>query len=226
MVKLDHVVYFTAKSPEEVVKEQKEVGKHAVIGGSHENWGTYNALMYVKNAYVEWLSVEQMDIAKGANHPLIEQLLYDDEGWGTICLSVDNIEAFNEELQNKGLQTSGVLKAERKTLSGEIRRWKMLFVNQPVSEQLPMPFFIEWEEPEEVRLKKLRADGTISPENERLEIKKCIFGVNDPAREVSIWSDLLAVGADDFQISLPNVVLKFIEKKGKERLAEVLIGEA
>ena len=130
MVKLDHVVYFTDKTPKGMVAEQRAAGRHAVIGGSHEKWGTHNALMYVKNAYVEWLSVEHLAIAEQANHPLTEQLLHDGEGWGTICLSVVGIEKFNEEVNNKGFRTSGVLKAERKTVGGEIRKWKMLFIEQ------------------------------------------------------------------------------------------------
>ncbi len=38
-------------------------GRHAVVGGRHEKWGTHNALLYTKNAYIEWLSVEKMEIA-------------------------------------------------------------------------------------------------------------------------------------------------------------------
>ena len=58
-MKLDHVVYFTEKAPEEMVAEQQAVDSHAVVGGSHEKWGTHNALLYMKNAYIEWLSVEK-----------------------------------------------------------------------------------------------------------------------------------------------------------------------
>lgn len=226
MIKLDHVVYFTAKSPKEVVKEQKAIGRHAVIGGSHERWGTYNALMYVKNAYVEWLSIEDKAVAEKANHPLPGQLLHDGEGWGTLCFSVHAIEMFNEKLQMKGFQTSGVLSAERKTVHGEVRKWKMLFVDQPISEQLPLPFFIEWEEEEAVRLEKLRADGTILPESAQLEIKECVFRVENPMQEASVWATLLSTNAEDGQLHLPNVILKFIETKERERLSEVLIGRA
>ncbi|MHA6259895.1 VOC family protein [Sporosarcina sp. CAU 1771] len=226
MIKLDHVVYFTKKSPAEVVNEQEQVGRHAVVGGSHVQWGTYNALMYVKNAYLEWLSIERKEIAENAKHPLTEQLLYDVEGWGTICLSVNNIDEFNNSLIEKGFLTSGVLPAERKTTSGEVRKWKMVFVEQRVSDQLPMPFFIEWEETEEQRLEKLRADGTITSTSSLLEIKECIFNVNDPLESVSAWSNLLAIDTADSQLQLENVTLTFRKKKGKERLTEVLIEQA
>jgi hypothetical protein len=229
-MKLDHVVYFTEKEPAQMVAEQQEVGRHAVVGGRHEKWGTHNALLYTKNAYVEWLSVEKMGIAEKVDHPLTKLLLHDLEqgdGWGTICLSVDGIEQFNEEVENKGFRTSGVLDAQRRTADGQLRKWKMLFVDQPVSNELPYPFFIEWDESEETRFTMLCESGTFTSDNEQLEIMECIFSVDDPLRESAEWAILLSqkVGnADD--IALPNVVLKFVAHNGgKERLTDVVIGQ-
>lgn len=226
-MKLDHVVYFSKRRPEEWVAEQQS----AVIGGRHEQWGTHNALLYVKNAYIEWLSVERQDVAEQVDHPLPRLLLHDlqdGEGWGTICLAVDDIEQFKEEIENKGFQTSGVLDAQRRTTAGQLRKWKMLFVNQHVSNELPYPFFIEWEDAEDIRFAELREDGAISTANEQLEIKGCVFSVEDPLRETAEWAILLSqkVGdADD--IALPNVLLKFVEHEGeKDRLTDVVIGQA
>ena len=203
---------------------------HAVVGGRHEKWGTHNALLYTKNAYIEWLSVEKIEVAQQVDHPLTKLLLHDlqqGDGWGTICLSVDDIEKFNEEVENKGFRTSGVLDAERRTADGQLRKWKMLFVDQPVSNELPYPFFIEWEEPEETRFAKLREDGTLSSDNEQLEITECVFSVDDPLRATAEWAILLSqkVGnADD--IVLPNVVLKFVAHDGgKDRLTDVVVGQ-
>ena len=199
-MKLDHVVYFTSKSPAEIVEEQKNEGNHAVIGGRHEKWGTHNALMYVKNAYVEWLSVERPEFAEQADHPLTRLLLHDlkeKDGWGTLCLSVTNIEQFNEDIINKGFATSGVLDAERRTAGGELKKWKMLFVDQPVSNELPYPFFIEWETPEEIRFAQLRAEGTLTEANEELEISECVFAVEDPLRDTGEWAVLLSQKVGD-----------------------------
>jgi hypothetical protein len=230
-MKLDHVVYFTEKVFEEIIEEQRDKGRHVVIGGRHEKWGTHNALQYVKNAYIEWLAVERLDVAEKADHPLTRLLLHDledGEGWGTVCLSVDGIDRFNEDIENKGFRTSGVLDAERRTTDGQLRKWKMLFVEQSVSGELPYPFFIEWEEAEESRFTKLREDGTISSDNERLEVKECVFSVDDPLRETAEWAILLSqkVG-DSNDIALSNVVLKFVEHEGaKDRLMDVVIGQA
>ncbi|MBO1913185.1 VOC family protein, partial [Microvirga sp. 3-52] len=134
-------------------------------------WGTHNALMYVRNAYIEWLSVENKHIAEKSDHQLVNLLLRDVSGgdaWGTICLTVDNIESFDTNIRARGYQTSGVIHAERKTARGDSRKWKMLFINQQPSANLPLPFFIEWEKGDEARLTELREDGTILPDNEKL----------------------------------------------------------
>ena len=229
-MKLDHVVYFTQKEPAQLVEEQQAIGRHAVIGGSHEKWGTYNALLYTQNAYIEWLSVEKEDVAEQANHPLTDLLLHDlkvSDGWGTICLSVDDIERFNEEVENKGFSTSGVLNAERRTADGQIRKWKMFFVNQPVSNELPYPFFIEWEDTDETRFAKLREVGTFTSDNDQLRITECVFSVNDPLRETAEWAILLSQKVGNANnIVLPNVLLKFVAQvSGKERLTDVVIGQ-
>lgn len=227
-MKLDHVVYFTHKSPLEIVAERQQNGQHAVVGGRHENWGTHNALMYVKNAYIEWLAVEKPELAERVEHPLTRLLLHDvknQEGWGTLCLAVDNIDSFNDELQNKGFATSGVLDAQRRTTSGEIKRWKMLFIDQPVSNELPYPFFIEWEESDEVRFDKLRAEGAIVEGNEEKFIQQCIFHVEDPLSATGEWAVLLSAKVgDNHTITIENVTLRFVEHVGgKDRLKEVIL---
>lgn len=230
MLKLDHVVYFTEKTPMEVVEEQHRLGWHAVIGGKHENWGTQNALMYIQNAYIEWLSVEHDEIAKNSNHQLVDLLLRDlpqGEGWGTVCFSVQGIERFNDKVVAAGYQTSGVLDAERKTATGSIRKWKMLFIEQAPSDDLPLPFFIEWEKEDDTRFEELRKEGTILPDNEKLAAVECLLSVDDPVKVVAEWSTLLSakIGKEN-TITLPNILLKFIKKEyqdSRERLTEVVI---
>lgn len=230
-MKLDHVVYFTEKDLSQIVNGQRREGRYAIIGGRHENWGTHNALLYMKNAYVEWLAVEHLEIAQEVHLPLIDLLLSDlqeGEGWGAICLSVEGIERFNEEIENKGFRTSGVLDAQRRTIDGQLLKWKLLFVEQPISSELPYPFFIEWEEVEEKRFARLKEEGTLSLDNERLAIKECIFHVDDPLKETGEWAILLSqkIG-DSNDIALSNVILKFFEHEGgKDRLTDVVIGQA
>ena len=225
MIELDHVVYFSEKSPELLVQEHKGTS----IGGKHKKWGTVNALTYTKNSYIEYLSVEHMNIAKQANHPLTNLLLHDlkdGEGWGTICLRTDNITELNERLNREGWVTSGVLDAERETSSGFIRKWKMLFIQQVVSDKLPFPFFIEWEEPFEERMQSLREDGTLKTINERLQISQCTIAVQDPITDLKEWSKLLNVTPSGNSIRLSNCELVFLlSKHERERLVNVQVKE-
>lgn len=225
MIELDHVVYFSKRSPEAHVQEHKGTS----IGGKHKNWGTVNALTYTKNSYIEYLSVEHMNIAKHANHPLTNLLLHDledGEGWGTICLRTDNITELNERLNREGWVTSGVLDAERETSSGFIRKWKMLFIKQNVANELPLPFFIEWQEPFEERMKSLRDDGTITSVNDKLIISSCEFAANNPEKRVEQWGNLLNLTPLENSLKLPNTDLFFISRiNNRERLVNVQITE-
>ena len=186
--------------------------------------------MYVQNAYIEWLSVAYEEIAEKSNHQLVEQLLHDlpdGENWGTVCCSVRGIDKFNEEIRAAGYQTSGVLDAERKTINRDIVKWKMLFIEQEVSDALPLPFFIEWEKDDVTRFNDLREDGMILPDNEKIRVTECLFSVNDPSKVAAEWRALLSGGtSEENVIVLPNVIFKFIQnefRNNRERLIDVVI---
>lgn len=230
-MKLDHVVYFTNRDPQKVIEEQRKEGHHVVAGGRHVKWGTRNALRYVRNAYIEWLSIEHREIAENADQQLTKQLIHrlkkTGEGWGTICLSVDDISLFDYEIKRKGFKTSGVIDGERKTPGGEVLRWKLLFVDQPNYDVLLPPFFIQWDESEDVRQKRLREQGFIKKGSDTAEIKECIFRAKNPVREMAHWSFLLGhKAAYPPLIKLSNADLRFVhtEQSEYEGLFKVIIG--
>lgn len=226
---LDHIVHHVAKTPKEVADDWSEKGFHAVIGGRHTHWGTYNALLYTKTSYIEWLALEHEDIAKNANHPLINLLLHDLKtapGFGTICIRTTTIDELCQQLEEKGIETSGVLQAERKTTSGLVRKWKMLFVKEEISDAIPTPFFIEWEESDEERYQLLQDDGTIRPENFDLSISSCEFHVNNPREVMDKWKKYFDLAEEEEHILLlknTKLVFKQLENGTKERLAAVYI---
>lgn len=229
-MKLDHVVYFTSKEPQKIIEEQKKEGHHVVAGGRHVKWGTRNALRYTRNAYIEWLSIEHPEVAENADQQLTKQLIHrlkkTGEGWGTICISVDDITLFDYEIKKKGFKTSGIVNGERRTPAGKVLRWKLLFVDQPDYDKLPSPFFIQWDEPEEVRLQRLREEGFIKKEGDACQIKECIFRTGNPVREMAHWSFLLGQKAGyPPLIRLSNVHLRFVqnEKSEHEGLFKVVI---
>lgn len=219
---LDHIVHFIEETPEQAAAHWSGKGFYAAVGGRHEQWGTHNALLYLKNCYIEWLAVEKMDVARSANHPLTALLLHDRKGFGTVCFRTDRIEALDERLAKEGFETSGILNAQRKTGSGEVIRWKMLFVSEEISDQLPAPFFIEWDETDEMRYESLRERGAIQPANEELELDLLVFGVRDPEESRAKWKRILGGS-----LALPNGRIEFEELAGqKERLQRVVFKQS
>lgn len=230
MFELDHVVYFTKESPKEIIQKEAYYGIKPVIGGQHLHWGTYNALFYTRSSYIEWLAVENLTIAENSDHPLIKQLLYDleeKEGFSTLCLRSTNLEKMDRYFKKLGYKTSGILPSERKTVSGEIRRWKMLFIHQKIDQSLPYPFFIEWEQEDDERFEALRKDGALTEANEALSIQTCIFHVHEAEKKLTQWSRLLSLPLSGNKLKLANTVFEFIESTDeKERLQTIEVVKA
>lgn len=229
---LDHIVHSVMKKPQEVAREWTDKGIHAVVGGQHTNWGTYNALLYTKNSYIEWLATEHEQIAENANHPLINLMLHDlktkGAGFSTICIRTTAIEALNNQLEGQGIKTSGVLHAERKTTSGLVRKWKMLFVEEKIGNALPSPFFIEWEESDEEKYRLLEEDGTLEKSNLELSITACEFQVHNPREVMNKWKSYFQLVEQDEQtLLLENTRLIFKQSTNTiERLASIEIDGA
>ncbi|MFJ7827261.1 VOC family protein [Psychrobacillus sp. NPDC096623] len=229
---LDHIVHSVTKKPQEVAKDWTGKGIHAVVGGQHTKWGTYNALLYTRTSYVEWLAVEHEEVAKNANHPLIDLILHDLDtsgaGFNTICIRTTEIDGLNSQLEKQGIKTSGVLHAERKTTSGLVRKWKMLFVTEEISEALPSPFFIEWEESDEEKYRLLEEDGTIVKSNLELSITVCEFHVRNPREVMDKWKNYFKlIEHDEHTLLLENTRLLFKQSNNtKERLASIEIAGA
>ncbi len=226
-MKLDHAVWFTKHSPANIAAQNDG----AVVGGRHEQWGTYNTLKYMTNGYIEWLAVEDEERARQSGHPLVRQLLHDleeyGEGWGTLCFSTDDIAELDGRLRALGLMTSGVMDASRKTSAGVLKKWKMLFVEEAGWNDLPFPFFIQWEDDEATRLAALREEGTIRDVNESERITECVLAAADPAAALKRWGSLLGAepGADD-DFTVSGVRFRFAASAdGKNRMTDVATGQ-
>lgn len=225
-MKLDHAVYFSNLTPKEEVAAWKERGIKGAPGGSHEQWGTRNALYYAGNAYIEALSVENPEVAESSSQPLVQLLLHDlkttGPGWGTVCLRPGDLYAFEKRLNEKGYKTTGVLEASRRTSNGDVLEWKLLFIDEEIGQGLPNPFFIDWGMEDEERIKQLLAKGTLPEENVEHRISEAVFSVKDPKATAERWAEMLELDiCSGHRLALGNAELVFVEGEEPERLTNV-----
>lgn len=196
-LQLDHIVHFIKRNPQEAFEKWKHYCYRAVKGGSHERWGTHNSLVYTGSSYLEYLAVENEEIAKNSDNPLIIQLIHDldkGEGIGQLCFRTNNIIDIKSKLEQKGYKTFPVFPGSRKREDGAIIKWKMLFMNEEST--MPFPFFIEWEQPDEERFTDLKQRGMIDHKLENHSVQSIFIASKNGERTAKQWSQIF-----DFPLS-------------------------
>ncbi|MCM3736827.1 VOC family protein [Bacillus cytotoxicus] len=228
MLQFDHLVHVVRCSPADVINQMKIHGFHVVQGGEHTNWGTHNSLCYFDLAYIEFLAVQNQEIANQSENPLIQQVvqkLQGGEGMLQIALRTEHMEELAERLIEQGFHISGPLEGKRMRDDGTLLIWKMLFIEQ--EEEGPrFPFFIEWSEPDEKRRDDLQRKGVISPHNNQIiEMKTVFYAVANVNETSKRWKDLLQLEMSPPKInkewnvitqsfSLGEIAIQFCEPLG------------
>lgn len=207
-LQLDHIVHFLSDHPNKAIMEWKKLGYKAVMGGSHESWGTFNSLLYSSISYIEFLAVENQTIAEQSDNPLIIQLITDlrnGDGIGQICFRTKDIVMLKEQLKNKGITTFPIFHGCRKRHDGSMIRWKMLFMKEKAS--LPFPLFIEWEQMDEDRFEELKVLGMTDKKLENHSVKSIFIACYNAEKTAKEWTRLF-----DFPIINNNFVVNFSTK--------------
>ncbi|SDM87519.1 VOC family protein [Sediminibacillus halophilus] len=181
MLALDHLIVGCANA-----KQKSEESSLIVVqGGTHEQWGTYNYLGYLKNAcYVEWLSPFDYNKAREAENPLIHDLLehlsVPSAGNAMqFALRTENMDSYIEHFRRQSIPFTGPYPGSRVRKDGTKLEWRMLF---PIGEtEFKLPFLIEWD-----------GTGNTAPNAETvnpLSIQTVQFGVKDVehARQKMEW---------------------------------------
>jgi hypothetical protein len=197
----DHIVHFIDRDPVSVIAEWKKHHLIAVKGGSHLQWGSWNSLLYFGLSYVEYLAIENPSAAQASDNPLIRQMLANlkkGEGFGTVCFRTNDIQSLRKRLQKNGFHPGNILHAERKREDGTILRWRMMFAETP-GLMAPYPFFIQWDENDDDRLKAYRKSGVIPDSQARLHIDKVYYAVQSPEAHAKTWQKLLS-GSPPFSV--------------------------
>lgn len=233
----DHLVHFVRENPQAAVERLNQLGLHSIVGGRHENWGTFNALSYFDLSYIEFLALEHPDVAERAReYGLIDQLLTDlpkGDGFGTIALRTDQMEQSVEILRSKGIKVNGPFPGMRQRSDGKVIKWKMLFLESGNS-AIPLPFLIEWEQSDEERRsdlteKQIIASHPVGAQN----LDFVAYAVSDLNKAVDVWQELFGLeklesfyhehwNATCQTLTLPGGNLLFCKPAGEGIVAETL----
>jgi hypothetical protein len=188
----DHLVQFTA-SPELAVESMRQIGCHAVPGGEHEQWGSYNSLCYFDLSYIEFLGIKHPGMAKQVqDNDLIRQAheaLPASEGFARIALRTGRIEEEAERMRRLGLEVTGPFAGSRERTDGTVIRWSMFFLKERGGDGMPLPFVIEWGQDDAERRNDLRKRGVIGRHPAGpLVMRRVVFAVHELEETVDKWS--------------------------------------
>ncbi|WP_405104202.1 VOC family protein [Paenibacillus sp. FSL K6-1217] len=196
VLKWDHLVHYV-NDLDQPVQLFTEHGLTAFRGGSHKDWGTYNALSYFGLTYLEFLGIENLELARATKHNVVVRdavtLLPEHEVLSRVVLRTDDIGAVEAKLQAAGLALSPIIDGRRLDNQGRLIEWRMMTIDGDF-QGLVYPFIIQWSETDEQRLDSLTAAGINQPHPAgKVEIESAGFRVSDPAAAASHWSELFGL---------------------------------
>lgn len=162
----DHIVLFV-DDLDESVDYFREKGFHVVYGGSHPMWGTYNALIYIGKAYLELIAIEHEPVFKSAAlqpYTLHETYALNERasGYTRFALRTNQSAGVADLLKGANFDVHGPDRFSRNTRTGDTVRWQMVHAGFR-DRSTTLPFIIQWDMPDDVRFKSLRAQNIIAP---------------------------------------------------------------
>ena len=165
-IKFDHLVIFV-EHLDQAVQFFKEQKFHVVYGGSHPMWGTYNALIYIGESYLELIAIEHEHVFKDA--ALQPYTLHETyaikgrkNGYTRFALRTDQSAVVANILKGVNFDVYGPDQFSRTTPTGDSIQWQMVHAGVE-DRSATLPFIIQCSLPEDVRFKSLRAQNIIAP---------------------------------------------------------------
>lgn len=156
MLTLDHLVFAGTDIEEMSAAYGSKYNLKAVFGGNHDAWGTYNYLAYFSNnAYIEWLGINNEELANKSDSPLIKHLTYhlknNQIGLFQFALQTKNLDQYLKHFEKNNIPYTGPYNGSRKLTNGKTITWRMLFPTYDYKKET-LPFLIEWDQPESKRI--------------------------------------------------------------------------
>jgi hypothetical protein len=230
-VKWDHLVHYV-NDLSKSIEVFGENGLAAFKGGSHKDWGTYNALSYFGLTYLEFLGIENDELAKASEHNIVVRdavkTLPEHEQLSRVVLRTDDIDQVAASLHAAGLSLSPILNGKRLDNEGRLIEWRMMTIDGDF-EGLVYPFIIQWSGTDDERLERLTSSGVIKPHPAgQVDIKRAVFYVSNPAAVANHWGLLfgLAVTELDNNTFILQIGDKsFVFKQGDENQFKQVVFE-
>lgn len=194
----DHLVHLV-NDPNFSIQRFQQAGVCAQQGGRHEQWGTFNSLCYFGLSYIEFLGVDNPELAAlVCDNDLAPQAmreLPEKEGLARVAIRTDNIKRMAEKVKKLGYQVTGPFAGSRKRMDGTTLQWEMFFMEDNHGE-LALPFFIQWGQTDEQRREDLlRQSMIVNHPLGQLSLAHVAFAVRDLTQATARWSALLDIEA-------------------------------
>lgn len=206
----DHVVHYV-NDLDNAIQTFKDHGLIAFRGGSHKEWGTYNALSYFGLTYIEFLGIENRELAEKILEPnrVVKDsitLLPEHEILSRIAIRTDDIDATAASLKAHGLKLSPIMAGKRLNAQGQLIEWRMMTIDGDF-QGLVYPFVIQWNGTDVDRLESLTTAGVIQPHPAgNAVITTAVFTVSDPIAVAAHWQMLFDLpvikSADETSVAL------------------------
>ncbi|WP_141430780.1 VOC family protein [Bacillus sp. 03113] len=227
----DHLVHYVNEL-NQTLETFEENGLIAFKGGSHKEWGTYNTLSYFGLTYIEFLAIENLELAKATEHNRVVKdaviTLPEHEVLSRVVIRTNDIEEIAASLKEAGLKLSPIMDGKRLDTNGRLIEWRMMTIDGDF-QGLVYPFVIQWKGTDEERLDNLTSSGIIQrhPAGDVI-IKKAVFHVSDPAAVAEHWGKLFGlsvVDSDDTSATLGIGDKTFTFVKGDENQFKQVVFE-
>src|ERR687890_2215161 len=189
IARFDHAV-IAVSDLDRAVEAYRRLGFDVFPGGRHEHRGTHNALIRFGGAdYIELLGVYDPEIAveSGLNGRTLAEFVHNWEG-GLVghCYATDDIEAEAARMREAGLEMVGPFEMRRARPDGRTLTWRLL-VPEDIPWRRRWPFFIQWDDPDEVRL---AVEGVGNHANGARSVSGVGAAVRDLEEAVGLYSVL------------------------------------
>lgn len=233
----DHLVQFM-EEPKKAIPFLKGKGMYAVEGGVHESLGTYNILSYYDLSYIEFFGVLDRNTFEQKEHPkhsLMDSIVKDQftEGFSRFVVRTNDIDKAAGHFRNGGFQVLGPIRRSRKRPDGTLLTWHLLYVGDE-TEELKLPYIIQWDESDEKRKQELIDNKVICEHPNEAHFSGVTFAVKNVNKTIEKWSKCLQIEEvghtfinNDLQaecrtLNLPGGELTFCRPVGEGIVSEVL----